>query len=132
MAKTTFKSVDEYIASQPTAVQRLLKRVRSTIRKAVPAADDTISYGIPTFKLQGRAMLYFAAWKAHYSLYPSGDRLVAEFRKQLAPYEVEKGTIRLPFTGPVPVDLIAAIAKFRAGEITGAAGKTKPATTKKR
>lgn len=132
MAKTTFKSVDEYIASQPTAVQRLLKRVRSTIRKAVPAADDTISYGIPTFKLQGRAMLYFAAWKAHYSLYPSGDRLVAEFRKELAPYEVEKGTIRLPLTGPVPVDLIAAIAKFRAGEITGAAGKTKPATPKKR
>jgi uncharacterized protein YdhG (YjbR/CyaY superfamily) len=77
-------------------------------------------------------MLYFAAWKEHYSLYPSGDRLVAEFRKELGPYKVEKGTIRLPLFGPVPVDLIAGIAKFRAGEITDAAGGTKRAAPKKR
>jgi len=68
MAKTDFKSVDEYIGSQPEAVQSVLKRVRSTIRKAVPGAEEMISYKIPTYKLNRRPVIYFAAWKQHYSL----------------------------------------------------------------
>ena len=118
MAKTDFKSVDEYIASHPRAVQRVLKRVRSTIRMAVPAAEEMISYKIPTYKLHGRPMLYFAGWSRHYSLYPSTDRLAAAFKSELAPYEVEKGTIRFPLPEPVPVKLIERIAKFRAKEVT--------------
>lgn len=114
--KTGFQSVDEYIASQPDAVQRILKRVRSTIRKAVPEAEELISYQIPAYKLHGRPVLYFAGWKQHYSLYPAGDRLVSAFKDDLAPYEVEKGTIRFPLSVPVPVKLIAGIAKFRAKE----------------
>lgn len=118
MAKHTFKSVDEYIASHRTAVQRVLRRVRGAIRKAVPGADETISYGIPTYKLQGRPVLYFAGWKEHYSLYPSTGRLVAAFKNALAPYEVNnKGTIRFPLDEPVPVKLIEGIAKFRAKEV---------------
>ena len=117
MAKTDFKSVDEYIASQPRAVQSALRRVRSTIRKAVPGAEEMISYQIPTYKLLGRPVLYFAGWKQHYSLYPSTDRLVAAFKDDLAPYEVAKGTIRFPLSEPVPVKLIEAIAKFRAKEV---------------
>ena len=74
MAKTDFKSVDEYIASQPEAVQGVLERVRSTIRKAVPGAEEVISYQIPAYKLHGRAVLYFAGWKQHYSLYPATDQ----------------------------------------------------------
>ena len=117
MAKTDFKSVDEYIASHPAAVQGVLKRVRTTIRKAVPGAEELISYNIPTYKLQGRPVLYFAGWSQHYSLYPSTDRLVAAFEDDLAPYEVSKGTIRFPLSEPVPLKLIAGIAKFRAKEV---------------
>ena len=75
MAKTSFKSVDDYIASQPEAVQAVLQRVRSIIRKAVPGAEEVISYQIPTYKLHGRAVLYFAGWKQHYSLYPATGRV---------------------------------------------------------
>lgn len=116
MAKTDFKSVDEYIAAQPEAVQGLLGRVRSTIRKAVPQAKEVISYQIPAYKLHSRTVLYFAGWKQHYSLYPATGRVVAAFQDELAPYEVRKGTIRFPLSQPVPVGLIGRIAKFRAKE----------------
>jgi uncharacterized protein YdhG (YjbR/CyaY superfamily) len=116
VAKTGFTSVDEYIAAQPEATRGILKRVRSAIRRAVPAAEETISYQIPAYKLQGGRMLYFAGWKRHYSLYPAGARLLGEFKDELASYEIEKGTIRFPLSGAVPVKLIGRIAKFRATE----------------
>ena len=116
MARATFKSVDEYIATHPEDVQAILQRVRSTIRKAVPGAEEAISYQIPTYKLQGAYVVYFAGWKEHYSLYPANDRLVAAFKEDLAPYEVSKGTIRFPLSRPVPVKLIQRIAKFLAAE----------------
>src|SRR4249920_1085134 len=106
MAKTDFKSVDEYIASRPEAVQRVLERVRSTIRKAVPGAEEVISYKIPTYKLQGGPVLYFAGWRKHYSLYPATDHVVAALKDDLAPYEVNKSTIRFPLSQPVPLKLI--------------------------
>jgi uncharacterized protein YdhG (YjbR/CyaY superfamily) len=116
MAKTDFESVDDYIAAQPDAVQAILKRVRRTIRKAVPGAEEGISYQIPTYKLRGGAVLYFAGWKKHYSLYPASKRVVAALGAALAPYQVEKGTIRFPLSAPVPVALIARFAKLRAKE----------------
>lgn len=125
MAKKGAASVDEYIASHWTAVQRVLRRVRSTIRKALPGADETISYGIPTFKLDGRPVIYYAGWSAHYSLYPSTARLAAALGDALAPYRVSKGTIRFALTDPVPVRLIARIAKLRAQEVTER-GRAKP------
>ena len=106
MARTDFKSVDEYIASQPEAVQGILERVRSIIRKAVPGAEEVISYKIPTYKLLSGPVLYFAGWRRHYSLYPANDRLVAAFKDDLAPYKVNKGTIRFPLSEPVPSKLI--------------------------
>jgi uncharacterized protein YdhG (YjbR/CyaY superfamily) len=118
MGKTDFKSVDEYIALQPDDVRGILKRVRTTIRKAVPKADEVISYNIPTYKLHGSAVIYFAGWKKHYSLYPATRRLVGVFKNDLAPYEVnDKGTIRFPLSEPVPLKLIEGIAKFRAKEV---------------
>jgi len=116
MAKTDFKSVDEYIATHPEEVQAILQRVRSTIRKAVPGAEEVISYQIPAYKLPVGPVLYFAGWKQHYSLYPATANLVAAFKGDLAPYEVRKGTIRFPLSQPVPVRLIERIAKFRAKE----------------
>jgi uncharacterized protein YdhG (YjbR/CyaY superfamily) len=116
MPKTNFKTVDEYIAAQPETAQVVLKRVRSTIRKALPGAEEVISYKIPAYKLPGGVALYFAGWKQHYSLYPAGERLVAAFKDQLASCTVSKGTIRFPLSEPVPVKLIEGIAKFRAKE----------------
>ena len=130
MAKTDFMSVDEYIASQPENVQGILERVRATIRKALPEAEEVISYQIPAYKLSGRAVLYFAGWKEHYSLYPATGDLVTAFKDDLARYELSKGTIRFPLSEPIPVRLIGRIAKFRAEEVTGR--KKAAAVSKKR
>jgi uncharacterized protein YdhG (YjbR/CyaY superfamily) len=117
MANTDFKSVDEYIASRPEAIQDLLERVRDVIRKALPKAEEVISYQIPAYKLQGRVVVYFAGWANHYSIYPATGPTVAMFKNELAPYELSKGTIRFPLSKPVPVRLIGRIAKFRAKEV---------------
>ena len=131
MAKS-FQSVDEYIASQPEAAQAVLKRVRSTIRKAVPGAEETISYNIPTYKLQGERVLYFAGWKQHYSLYPITGRLQAAFKDELASYEINKSTIRFPLSQAAPLKLIEHIAKFRAEEALEGGETKEPAPKKKR
>jgi uncharacterized protein YdhG (YjbR/CyaY superfamily) len=117
--KTDFKTVDEYIASQPEIVQDLLEQVRSAIRKAAPEAEETISYKIPTYKLPSGPVLYFAGWKRHISLYPATATIVAAFKTDLAPYVVDKGTIRFPLAQPIPMKLIGRIAKFRAKEVAG-------------
>jgi len=131
MAKTDYKSVDEYLRTQPKAAQKVLRRVRSIIRKALPGAAEVISYQIPAYKLQAGTVLFFAGWKQHYSLYPATGGLVAAFKDALAPYEVSKGTIRFPLSQPVPARLIEQIAKFRAAEAVARA-KAKPAEPKKR
>jgi uncharacterized protein YdhG (YjbR/CyaY superfamily) len=131
-AQRSPRSIDEYIAGFPQPVQAVLERVRSTIRKAVPGAEEAIAYQMPAFKLNGRGVLCFAGWKQHYSLYGSTDPLVAAFKDELAPYEVNgKGTIRFPLLEPVPVKLIAGIAKFRAKEVR-AREKATVAAKKKR
>lgn len=109
-------TVDEYIAAQPDAVRPLLERVRGIIRDAVPAAEERISYGMPSFRLGGSTILFFAGWKNHYALYPGNARLVAALGEDLAPYEVSKGTIRFPLDEPVPAELIRRIARLRAKE----------------
>jgi len=119
MARTDFKSVDEYMAAHPPDVQAVLQRVRRAIRKAVPGAEEAISYQIPTVELHGTYVVYFAGWKKHYSIYPASRALVAAFKDELSPYEVNKGTIRFPLDQPVPVRLIADIAKFLAREAHG-------------
>jgi uncharacterized protein YdhG (YjbR/CyaY superfamily) len=109
-----FGSVDEYLAAQPEGAGGILERARAAIRGALPEAEETISYNIPTYKIHGRAVLYLAGWKRHYSIYPASAALVAEFQQELAAYEVEKGTIRFPLSEPVPVELIARLARFQA------------------
>jgi uncharacterized protein YdhG (YjbR/CyaY superfamily) len=127
MAKTNFTSVEEYIATFPEDVQATLQRVRSAIRKAVPGAEEGISYQIPAYKLDAGAVLYFAGWKRHYSLYPATGDVVEALKDDLAPYEVEKGTIRFPLSQPVPDRLIERIAELRAKEAAERPG-AKPRT----
>jgi uncharacterized protein YdhG (YjbR/CyaY superfamily) len=123
--------VNEYLGSQPKPARAALRRVRSIIRKAIPNADETIAYGIPAFKLNGRVVLYLAGWKAHYSLYPSNRALEQAFRDELAPYELSnKGTIRFPLSEPVPVKLIERIAKFRVKESVERAKASRTATSR--
>jgi len=130
MATTDVRSVDEYIAAQPRNVRAVLRRVRSIIRKAVPAAAETISYQIPTWKVEQGAFLCLGGWKQHYSLYPASDALVAAFKGALTPYRVSKGTLRFPLSEPVPAKLIERIAKFQAREVASGA-KAKRALRKK-
>lgn len=131
MGKANFTNVDEYISAQPETAQFMLQLVRSTLRKALPEAEEVIAYKIPAYRLHGEIVLYFAGWKQHYSLYPAGKRMVAAFEDQLAAYKVSKGTIRFLLSEPVPVKLIARIAKFRGKEAVQRE-KSRPAALRKR
>ena len=117
MGKINFTSVDEYIASQPREAQAILQSLRGIIRKALPGAEEVISYNIPAYKLHGGTVIWFAGWKQHYSLYPATHHAVEAFKDELAPYTINKGTIRFPLSQPVPVKLIERLAKFRAQEV---------------
>lgn len=116
MATIKFENPDQYIASFPKNVQTVLKKVRSTIQKAVPNAEEVISYNIPAFKYHGW-ILYYSAYTNHFSLScPPPFTIFTKFKKELEPYEVSKSAIRFPLDEPVPTALISAIAKFRATE----------------
>jgi uncharacterized protein YdhG (YjbR/CyaY superfamily) len=118
MGKTDFESVGCYIEAQPEAVQKVLELVRSTVRKALPKAEEVISYQIPAYKLHGETVIYFAGWKHHYSLYPVTAHLMKTIKDGLTPYELnDRGTLRFRLTQPVPVKMITRIAKLRAKEI---------------
>ena len=124
-------TVDDYLAAQPGAVQRVLARVRSTIRKALPRAEEVISYQIPAYRVDGRVAIYFAGWTHHYSIYPCTAGVVAAFAEALDSYQLSKGTIRFPLEDAVPVVLIAGIAKVRARETLERAAARKLAQKKR-
>src|SRR5262249_53316749 len=116
MAKTAFKSVADYIAAQPKLAQAALRKARAAIRKALPKAAETISYNVPAYKLAGRAVLYFAGFEAHHSLYPASAVLVAAREDGRGRHGIKNRTIRFPLDQPVPLPLIARIARLRAKE----------------
>ena len=105
------EDIDEYIAAFPCDVQKILQKIRKTIRKAAPDAAEAISYAIPTFKLNGN-LIHFAAYQNHIGLYPA-PRGVQEFKEDMARYEGGKGTARFPLDEPIPYDLITRIVKYR-------------------
>ena len=116
MKKTSVTPVASYIAAQPKERRAALERVRRIIRRAIPGAEEGISYKIPAYKLQGRAVIYFAGWKEHYSLYPVTADVVEALGDRLGDVEIKNSTIRFPFDGPVPATLIARIAKLLAAK----------------
>jgi uncharacterized protein YdhG (YjbR/CyaY superfamily) len=109
------ETISEYIAAFPKDVQKILEQIRSVIQIAAPEAEETINYGIPTFKLKGN-LVHFAAFKKHIGFYPTPSGIEA-FRIELAAYEVSKGTVRFPLDKPVPYDLIKRITVFRVAEV---------------
>jgi uncharacterized protein YdhG (YjbR/CyaY superfamily) len=106
------KNVDEYIISQPAEVRATLEKLRHAIRKAAPKAEEVISYNMPGYKLN-KLIVWFAAAKNHYGLYPF-PKTIEAFKNKLKPYELSKGTIRFPYDKPVPVKLISDIVKYNA------------------
>lgn len=119
-------TIDEYIARCDRPAQKALNQVRRAIRTALPQADEVISYRIPAFRMHGRIVIYFAAWKDHYSVYPLTRTLEAAFTREIASYETSgKGTIRFPFSEPVPTALIQGMARVRAVEVADAAAARK-------
>ena len=107
-------NIDDYIAAFPMETQVILERLRNTIRAVVPEAQEVISYGMPAFKLRS-VLVYYAATSKHIGFYPTASG-VAAFTEGLTGYAYTKGTIKFPFDKPLPLDLIADIVRFRAGE----------------
>src|SRR5258708_39775991 len=101
-------TIDEYISTFPDNTQAILGKVRQAIHKAAPDAVETTSYGIPTFDLNGKHLVFFAGWKHHISLYPlpAGDEA---FQQTISQYKRAKGTIQLPLDKPLPYDLVEKI-----------------------
>ena len=105
------KNIDDYIAGFPEFVQNKLQQVRTTIKQVVPGAEETISYAIPTFKLNGN-LVHFAAFKHHIGFYPTPSG-IKEFERELSFYKQGKGSVQFPFDKPMPLDLIIKIVQYR-------------------
>jgi len=114
MTRIRFIDIDSYIGSFPEKTQKLLQEVRETIRKEAPEAEQTINYGIPTFKFRGN-LVHFAGFKNHIGFYPTASGIEA-FKKELSVYEGAKGSVRFPLDKPIPFELIERIVKFRVKE----------------
>ena len=115
MKTTKPNNIDNYIAAFPKDVQEILEQVRATIKNAAPKAEETISYGIPTFKLNKVYLIYFAGFKKHIGIYPAPTGIKA-FKKEFSPYKTGKGSVQFPLDKPMPLKLITQIVKFRIKE----------------
>jgi uncharacterized protein YdhG (YjbR/CyaY superfamily) len=124
------RSIDEYIAGFSPDVQGILQKIRATIRKAAPRAEEAISYQIPAFVFGVGDRVYFAAFKKHIGMYPppKGD---ANLRKELLHYRGEKGNLKFPLDEPMPYDLIRRIVECKVKELKGRA-PAKRATARKK
>ncbi|MBW4362096.1 iron chaperone [Flavobacterium taihuense] len=113
--KTDFKTVDEYISTFPKEIQSLLENVRATIKNKAPEAIESISYGMPTYKTNGKPLVYFAGYKNHIGFYatPTGH---TEFANELSNYKQGKGSVQFPVDHPIPYWLIEQIVVFRVKE----------------
>lgn len=118
MLNTGAKTINAYIKVFPKDVQPVLKKVRTTIKAVVPKADEAIKYAIPTFIVNGKNLVHFAAYKNHIGFYPAPSAIV-KFKKELAKYETSKGAIKFPLTEPIPYPLIKKITQYRLKESLG-------------
>ncbi|MBE0433481.1 DUF1801 domain-containing protein [candidate division WOR-3 bacterium] len=112
-----YDSVSEYINDSPAKIRSTLRKMRVVIRAAAPKAEETISYGMPAWKLNGKHLVFFAAHEKHIGFYPTPSPIIA-FKKELSPYKRSKGAIQFPVDKPVPYGLIKRILKYRVKEIT--------------
>ncbi len=114
MKTTEINSVDQYIAAFPPEIQKVLTQLRATIKEAAPDAEETISYQMPAYKLQGM-LVYFAGYKNHIGFYP-GSSGIAAFTNEISGYKTSKGTVQFPVDQPLPLELITRMVNFRVNE----------------
>lgn len=112
MTMSSAKTIDEYIGSFPKDVQATLQKIRQTIQKAAPEANEKMAYGLPTFTFHGN-LVHFGAYKTHIGFYPAPSGIAA-FQKELAQYQTGKGTLRFSLDEAIPYDLIARVVQYRA------------------
>lgn len=112
--KHTFNSIDDYIATFPDEIQKILQELREVIKSAAPEAEEKISYQMPTFFLKGN-LIHFAAFKHHIGIYPTPSGVDA-FKDDLSFYKNAKGSVQFPIDKPLPSELISRIVKFRVSE----------------
>ena len=120
--------IDAYIAGFPSDIQRRLEQIRSLILEIAPDAAASISYAMPTFKLNGRVLVYFAAFKKHIGLYPAPITL-EQFKVELEPYKASNGAVQFLHGEALPLEVIGRIVRFRVGQ---ALEQTKSGTRAKR
>lgn len=113
-AKPPISTIDQYIAAAEPSVRPLLQKLRKAIRTTAPAAEEAISYRIPTFKLHGN-LVHFAAFKNHIGFYPTSSG-IAHFKDQLSAYKHSRGAVQFPLEKPIPYALVRKITKFRVRE----------------
>jgi uncharacterized protein YdhG (YjbR/CyaY superfamily) len=113
-ASAIAKNVDEYIAGFPADIQQRLNQLRSAIKKAVPAAEEIISYQMPAYKFHG-VLVYFAGYRNHIGFYPTASGIEA-FKKDLSVYKGAKGSVQFPHDKPLPLPLISKIVAYRKKE----------------
>lgn len=114
--KLPAKSIDHYLADKPEEIRILLEKLRHTILLTAPGAVEVISYGMPAFKLDGRLLVGFAAFKNHCSFFPWNGHTVDDFKEELKNYHTSKGTIQFTVEKPLPLTLIKKIVKARVQE----------------
>ncbi len=111
-----YTTIEEYVANYPKSVQLTLDEIRRLIKKLVPDAIETISYGIPTYKYKGKNLIHFAAYGKHIGLYP-GSQAIELFKGDLTDYKTSKGTIQFPLDKPIPLELVSKIVRSNIEEI---------------
>ena len=112
--KNAFTSIDEYIATFPEDVQKILQELRAVIKASAPDAEEKISYQMPTFALKGN-LVHFAAFKKHIGFYPTPSG-IQTFKDELSIYESAKGSVQFPIDKPLPLELVSKIVRFRVAE----------------
>jgi uncharacterized protein YdhG (YjbR/CyaY superfamily) len=112
--------IDQFIAKYTPEIQTILQKIRALIQKSAPGAEEAMSYGIPTFKLNGKNLVHFSAFKEHIGFYPTPSG-IEKFKKELSTYEWAKGSVKFPLNKPIPYALIGKITQFRVKEVMGQA-----------
>ena len=122
-AKKKPKTIDQYLANVKPSNRKTLHKLRQTIQTAVPNAEECISYGIPAFRLNGRSLVFFGAWRSHCAFYPGSAATLKNFRNELKNFQTSKGTIRFSPDKPLPVALVKKLVKMRIAENNNRANK---------
>ena len=111
------ETLDQFISKYPPEIQTILQKIRALIQKSAPGAEEAMSYGIPTFKLNGKNLVHFSAFKEHIGFYPTPTG-TEKFKKELSAYEGAKGSVKFPLSKPIPYALIGKITQFRVKEVS--------------